>query len=103
MSNPDNLRDEPTLVKDLHFIWVIRTFGENGPGVAYTTRAEALIAARIRASNPPMSYTYEPAVNNPYAGDHWKITRAVQRNHRYESGPRDIEISVCKIPLRERR
>lgn len=102
-ANSDNLRDEATLTKDLHFIWIVRTFGEHGPGVAYTTKTEALIAARPRASSPPISYAYEPAVENPYADDHLKITRTVQRNHRYESGPRDIEIWVCKIPLGERR
>lgn len=102
-ANPDNLHPEPTLMKDLHFIWFVRTFSEPGPGIAYTTRAEALIDARMRVTSAPMNFAYELAVETPYAGDHMKITKRVHANQRYEHGPQDIEISVCKVPLREKR
>ncbi|TID23022.1 hypothetical protein E6O75_ATG02196 [Venturia nashicola] len=102
ISDPRNQQEEPTLIRDIHFIWFIRTMGAREPGIAYTTKAEAMIDARARVSRPPMAYLYEPVVEHQLGGGHMKVTRRVHAHLRYENGPQDLDIRITKVELRER-
>lgn len=100
--NSNDRKEKPTPTRDVLFVWLVQKAGEDGPGVAYTTEAEALIDARRRASHPPMAYFYEPPVENLYEGGHVVITRAVYPTYRYNGGAQAIVIQVIKVPVREK-